>query len=622
MKPGLRPVGSHGALRPLVLLAIAILTAFTGLAASLLIAPAPAHADVEDFGYDSWDVQYDIGVGDDGRAIAHVTETLVARFPETDQNRGIVRSLPRDYQGASTDPRDFKVTDENGDPVPFETESGTDDEHDAAYVAVLTGDDEYVHGRQTYVIEYTLSDVILARDDGAADEFYWDVVPSARQQPISSFTAEIRFDQALAEHLTGEQRCYRGSAGSREECMISGFEGELRAGPMPLDAREGATIAVGLEPETVVQPPQRLPNPLLDFVPFLVAGAGLVPGVGGVIAASAMRRKHKNSGRGTVVAQYDVPPSLPPLIAAPIAGVGRSVVAAQLVHLAVNGMIRFEDGPPDTGFFGSGKPQTALRVIDPLKAQDQFDRSTLDAVFPGTPAPGTVFVLPKKDESFAKRMQALESAATEQAEKRGYFQRERSSAGRVFGWVTLGLVAVLAVLVVFGFMLRSEPFGAVFGMVLGVPLILLAIFSMKKHRVYTRAGAETREYLEGVKLFIEVAEADRLQMLQSYQGAERLQDGSVNVIHLYEKLLPYAMLFGLEKQWGKVLESWYSANPNNSIGWYTGSQAYNIGSIGDTVSQMVSSISSSVSYSSSSSGGSSGGGSVGGGGGGGSAGGR
>ena len=38
--------------------------------------------------------------------------------------------------------------------------------------------------------------------------------------------------------------------------------------------------------------------------------------------------------------------------------------------------------------------------------------------------------------------------------------------------------------------------------------------------------------LAGVREFIRVAEEDRLRMLQSYSGAERRQDGSVNVVVL------------------------------------------------------------------------------------------
>src|SRR6478736_3842279 len=52
---------------------------------------------VDDFSYSSWDAVYEIGLDDDGRARMHVTETLVARFPDFDQNHGIVRGLVTAY---------------------------------------------------------------------------------------------------------------------------------------------------------------------------------------------------------------------------------------------------------------------------------------------------------------------------------------------------------------------------------------------------------------------------------------------------------------------------------------------------------------------------------------------
>ncbi|QBE47431.1 DUF2207 domain-containing protein [Leucobacter triazinivorans] len=574
---------------------------------------APAAADVSDFSYDSWHVEYRIGTDAEGRAIAEVTETLTARFPDTDQNRGLVRGLPIDYEGASTDPRDFTVTDEAGDPVPFEIE------REDGFVAVLTGDDRYMHGVQTYVIGYTLSDVILARDDGAADEFYWDLTDFEHLQPIDAFTAEISFSEDLAEQLNGDARCYFGAPNSTAECAIERDGAVFRVSTPGLGAREGVTAAIGLHAGSVVQPPQRLPNFALDVLPYFVAGAALLVTASGAVAVASLRRRRRTA-RGTVIAQYDVPAQLPPLIAAPIAGVSAGPVPAEIVHLAIAGALRIEDGEPEQGLFGPKPAQPVLRVLDAQRAADPLDRQTMQSLFPSLEA-GTAFELPKKSESFGKRMTALGSAGSAQALERGYFTKEHSPLARLLGLVGLGLLAVLAILVVFGIALRSSPTAFVC-IVIGAVALVLAIVSAAKHRVYTTVGAEWREYLEGVRLFIRVAEADRIQMLQSYQGAERRQDGTVDVIHLYEKLLPYAMLFGMEKEWSRVLTVRYQEQQGYVPLWYPAVVAHGLGSLDSTLSSFTSSLSSSVSYTSSSSGGSSGGGFSGGGGGGGFSGGR
>jgi hypothetical protein len=71
------------------------------LSALLLIASiswaAPAIADVNNFEFESFDASYELSVNKaaDNRPEMLVTETLVAVFPETDQNRGIRRDISR-----------------------------------------------------------------------------------------------------------------------------------------------------------------------------------------------------------------------------------------------------------------------------------------------------------------------------------------------------------------------------------------------------------------------------------------------------------------------------------------------------------------------------------------------
>ena len=598
--------------RPLARIAAALVLAAAAVVAIAWPA-APSAADVADFSYDRWHVEYRIDVDEEGRAEARVRETLTARFPEFDQNRGLVRGLPEDYEGVSTRPRDFRVTDAVGDAVPFEIE------REDGFVAVLTGDDRFVHGVQTYVIEYTLSDVILARDDGRADEFYWDLTDYEHAQPIDAFSAEIAFSPALADRLTGDAACYWGAAESTERCDVRSDGGVFRLAQSPLAPFQGVTVAIGLEPASVVQPPQRLPNFALDGLPLIIGGAGLVTSIAGVVAVGRLAARRRVA-RGTVVAQYEVPPELPPLVAGPIVGSAKHVVPAEIVHLAVRGAIRIEDGEPERGLFGPKDAPPVLRVVDPALAADPMDTMALSTLFPSL-EPGAAFAMPKEDEAFAKRVGELDAAGAAAAAERGYFTKERSRAGRALGLASIAVAAVLAVFAVLGFVLRPGAVAVISAAAAAVVLVL-GLIAMSRHRVHTPLGAEWREHLEGVRLFIRVAEADRLAVLQSASGAERRSDGAVDVVHLYERLLPYAMLFGLEREWGRVLEVQYREHPGYAPLWYPGVAAHGVADLGSTISSFTSSLQSSVSYSSSSSGGSGGGGFSGGGGGGGFSGGR
>lgn len=551
-------------------------TAALALALGVIAAPAAAVAaapessvgaaastDVDDFSYASWDAIYEIGLDDDGRARMHVTETLVARFPEYDQNRGIVRGLPTSYENAGIDTRVLSVTDEEGADVPFETDE------DDGLLFVLTGTDAYVQGLTTYVVEYEMRDVILAatptagsasrggREGGTAvDEFYWDLLPLDSTQPIERFRADIAFDAEMSDRLTGSTACYEGASGSTEECELQGptIDGDRTTFRVESGERapgDGVTVAIGFEPGTAAQPSARTPNPVTDTAPLAAAIGAAVLSVGAWLSVSAFQRRRRTA-TGVVVAQYDVPDSMPPLLAAAIVPGAKDTIPAEIVHLAVRGTLRIEEG---------GSPEhPRLRRIPGSRIPDQLDVEALDALFLKANDGGVVDV-PSESEAFAGRMSALEQSGKTAAATRGLTTTARSRGAAVMQWCAIVVAIVglgLSLAGVISGRITAVP--ALVAISFGVVLVLIAsFFSFAKHTVLTPEGAREFEYLQGVEEFIRVADADRLRMLQSYSGAERRQDGTADVIHVYERLLPYAMLFGMEKEWGDVLERVYSA---------------------------------------------------------------
>jgi len=521
-------------------------------AAEAAAGPAPAagastaiRADVDDFSYASWDARYEVGLDDDGRSHMHVTESLTARFPEVDQNKGIVRGLPTSYENAWLDVRVLSVTDETGADVPYETEQ------EDGLLLVLTGDDDYVRGLTTYVIEYEMRDVILAADSGV-DEFYWDLLPLDSTQPVEDFRAEIVFDETMTDRLTGNARCYTGYQGSTNECdLVASPDGaQFAVEAKELSPGEGITVAVGFDPGTAVQPSARQPDPVTDTVPAIAALGGLGLSVGSWIAVSAFKKKRRTSS-GIIVAQYDVPDSLPPLLAAGIVPGAKDPIPAEIIHLAVRGLLRIEEG--------TDVEQPRLRRLPGGRIPDELDAQALDALFVGADAAGVAEV-PSSSEDFAARMKTLSQSGIEAAVSRGLTTKARSRGAMILQWCAIGVVLAGFALGLWGIIGgRVTAIPAFVAIAFGVFLVLLSSFyGFSKHTVLTAEGARLYEYLMGVREFIRVAEADRLRMLQSYTGAERRQDGSANVIVVYERLLPYAMLFGMENEWGAILEQVYA----------------------------------------------------------------
>jgi uncharacterized membrane protein YgcG len=129
-------------------------------------------------------------------------------------------------------------------------------------------------------------------------------------------------------------------------------------------------------------------------------------------------------------------------------------------------------------------------------------------------------------------------------------------------------------------------------------------------RLPTRAGIDLKVHLEGLRDYISLAEKDRLAFLQSPKGALRKRGelGQEEILHLYEDVLPWAVLLGLEDEWGKVLTT-YSNETNQPTGIPIATiSSFNLSGLNTAISQSMAVGAES---------GSSGGGSSGGGGGGG-----
>lgn len=164
----------------------------------------------------------------------------------------------------------------------------------------------------------------------------------------------------------------------------------------------------------------------------------------------------------------------------------------------------------------------------------------------------------------------------------------------------------------------------------GYPALFLFVIGsalIGRQRPVTMLGAKLRDHLEGLKEYISLAEADRLRVLQSVSGAEVSSDHAVKV---YERLLPYAAMWGMEKEWQRELAKYYVEAPpqwvaGDTSNWVADPALFaslNRSVLASRPTPVVSSSSGGSSWSSSggssfSSGGSSGGGFSGGGGGGG-----
>lgn len=584
--------------------------------ASVIGEPVP---NVDDFSFRSFDAVYELSRDADGRSVLETTETLLAEFPEFDQNRGIRRAIPLSFDGHPTDLVVESVTDASGAPRAYETESDEAGE----FLLVTIRSDDFVHGEQTYVISYRQQNVTFVPDDVAIDEFFWDVNGTGWRQPFGSVRAELQLSGDLVGALTGDSACYRGPAGSTQPCDSLDFEPpQVVAEAAVLGPFENLSLAVAFQPGTFEPRDESFSASWAAISGAVTAAIAILAMLAAIVLRVVRWRDHP--GRGTIIAQYEPPEGISAMEAADLAGHPGKGVTATILERAVAGELRVVE---------TGRKRYAVDFVGG-ELGDRDAQAVVLALYRGNPYPGARRELKTTDTTVSRKLLALRQSVRKRVVSSGHRRSPDLGLRLLLG----GVAAVAAIFsVVFGFFAIGDQRGGIWPFVVIVVAGIAALVTAKLVagvRPLTEEGRSARDHLEGLRLYIRLAEADRLRVLQSPSGALRVgaagtsdaAAGAVDpaaidpvaVLKLNERLLPYAVLFGLEREWSEELAALY-AREGGSPDWYSGRGGFNPGAFAVGVSSFssVSSTSWSGSSSSSSSSGSGGGGSSGGGGGGG-----
>lgn len=563
--------------------------------AALGLAPASAATaqNLDDFDIESFDAQWHLSRDADGHARLRVVETIVAVYPDFDQNKGFYRDIPEYRHGVQLHTSVDSVVDEFGQPVPYTTEYYYD------FYSVGLGDDSYVHGRQTYVITYEQVDVIEAFDDTDADEFYWDVNGTGWAQPFGSVSMTLTVDPEIVPALTGATDC----AVLVGECAepltrVDQPDGSavFTAGARNLRPNESLTVAIAFERgtfvpgEVVVAPPSndpddpwyREPGFWDTFAPFILAPAGVLISL--VAGATQRADRSRSTGpRDIIVPQYTPPKDLNVMLAAYIAGHPERAFAAQIVDLAVKGNVRLLDHPAD-----SAAPFEVQLVH--TEGMDDLSRKLAAAVFGGALTPGRRVVLRPRNRSLGLQLSGVYQTVDKRLKSDGYQGPARPT---VLWSVLFGLSIAVAVVAGFDVFRRFvgdlDPGLSFFA-------VIVALFAARAtyHRRSTVATLSSRgrtqnDYLLGMRDYMELAEQDRIRYLQSPDGAERVDvDDRVAMVKLYERLLPYAIIFGIEDEWAKeiTVKAEAAAVP---VTWWEGSSDFSAWRLNSTIQHLRSS---------------------------------
>jgi len=555
-------------------------------------------AGVNDFTISSFKADYYLSKDDEGRSRLTTREVITVQFPSFDQNHGLERAIPQSYDGHPTSLRITSVSKQDGSPWNYSTYESNDN------LVVRMGDaDRYVHGEQTYVITYEQRDVTRYFADIESNELYWDTNGTEWQVPIGKLSTTFHIDESVTGKLSGNTACYVGSVGATDRCEVVRSEDAFKVETTQLAPGENVTVAIGFQSHTFAGYQPSLFEKVFGYILAVWIGLSVVAfGLMVWMGIRLGRLSNRAAELGTIVPEYIPPNDTSVTTAASIVESGTKTFAAQLIDFAVRHYLKIYEIDKKWVFGSKDYELEIIKDTSSLKAEEQ---EILRDIFSSKTAVGTRLAMSSLKNNNSVYMSALDNDKKLKELVRGQYglRAKNEQQSRQFSRLGWGLL-VVAVVSLNPFLLAAAIFAFIGGYTLW-PL--------------TDKGLALHRYLKGLKLYIEVAEEERLKMLQSPEGAQKTRGADPNdpkqLVHLYERVLPYAILFGQEKQWNVQLGKYYESL-NTQPDWYSSNAVFNAAVFGSAMSGF-SSASSYTSASSSSSGGSSGGGSSGGGGGGG-----
>ncbi|MBC8181280.1 DUF2207 domain-containing protein [candidate division KSB1 bacterium] len=604
------------------------------------------------------DYKSDITVYRDGSMT--VTETIKVISKGDQIKRGIYRTFPTKYKDRyGFNVRiSFKVNQvlKNGMVEPFHTESFSNG------VKVYIGSkNAFLNpGEYTYSITYTTDRQIGFFEE--FDELYWNVTGNDWGFAIDKAEAIVKLPNGAS---IIESDAYTGFEGDKGKDFRMG---EDRSGNIKfittrvLNPNECLTIVVtwpkGIIPEPTFE--DKVSNSFQDYPSTLAAILGMLVLL--VYYLAAWLKVGKDPEKGTIFPLFKPPVRFSPAAVRFMMKMGYSdkVFAAAIVNMAVKGYVKITENNGDFTLTKTGSNESVLSKGEKKIAHKLFSsrnsikfkqknhvkiRASITAlkkslkvdfekiyfytnsnyIIPGIIL--TVLTLAAVVLSASEKMGALFMTIWLSGWTTGCFFLVKSA---IMAWKAAlssgGGKGALKKGGAMGLTLFSLPFliGEIVGLtafsffaspitvVIFLVIIAINILFYQLLKAPTLYGRRFMDQIEGFKMYLEVAEEDRLIVLHSPNKTPEL----------FEKYLPYAMALDVENAWSEKFSDVLakaSQDTGYTPGWYSGRNWSSLGTTG-LASSLGSSFSSAISSSSTapgSSSGSGGGGSSGGGGGGG-----
>lgn len=561
----------------------------------------------------------DIVVNKDGSI--NVVEKILYDFGDL-PGHGIIRDLPLSYgvgsEAVSIVFSDFSVTDENGNPYNFTSES------DYYSLSLRVGDaNKTVVGEHWYYVKYIAHSVVNGFPE--YDELYWNVTGNYWEADVESSVVTVTVPGGGFRGKSAT--CYSGEFGeANQDCtaevvsdnsykftltkpvygggftIVAGFEkgivdvpaslnitsdpmdayiflddvlasrtgletGRLRVSPgehefaivssMYIDHVEKVNVASGeIKNIYVVLEKKLFWKIMSDVFPWVLFGFGMV-----FVFLLWFFKGRDPKGRGVIMPLYEAPNKLSPgevgVIYDEVAHLHD--ISASIINMAVKGYLKIEKVEKDKKWYQFGDKAEFFFLLqkDAADAKDleDFEKKIFAGIFPkGGKSRVSLQSIGKR---FYPVLPKVKEALYKSMVDKKYFDTDpddRRLNYKILGFVVLVLTFILGI--AFGILMDSALYMLM--IVVGILFFIVASFMPKK----TLVGVDVYEKVLGFQMFLKATETDRLKKLFS---PKEYKD-------VFEKYLPYAMVLGVEKEWAKQFEGLYKGMPD----WYVGANQTNM----------------------------------------------
>jgi uncharacterized membrane protein YgcG len=472
----------------------------------------------------------DITVNQD--ATIDVVEQIHYHFSA--QKHGIYREIPIDYSvGGFKRSSDLKLNELYYYPEgnPNQRKSLYDRSMNNGWVVFQIGDpDRTITGDYVYVIDYTLVGTGISYFDDH-DEVYLNIVGNSWEVPILKVNANINtFTEAT------DKICYTGDEGStQQQCKYTETNNGFKlTTTTKLDALEGLTMSLKFPIDSIKDRTTQV------WLSIIITNLGIllpIPVI--LILLSLLKNKWKNK-KLTVIPHYEVPDDLDPLIGGYLYQTKQDYkhISATIIWMATKGYLSIEK---------EGKKTFIIKNVEKIDNEKSHITDLFNALFS------------KKDKiniktmpsSFTNNIQSIFSTVRSNSSE--YINKNRVS--------TKGIIITIGVLVAGGGFFFLTPLlvqYAAIGTGIGVGISgIAAVIIAAQIDIRNKKGNETYHELKGLRMYIDTAEKHRIEF---HNDPKKFRG-------VFETLLPFAMLFGLEKKWAKEFEDLYKETQPD---WYGG----------------------------------------------------